>query len=237
MLLSDFCGGEEMNREALKDKCFGDSGNKNVSLQETKFFSVHVSFLSFFRFYLFTFREERERRKREKHQCVVAFHGPPTGDLAHNRGMCPDWESNQWPFGSQADTQSTEPHQPGPYIIFKSITNTREIIPHFSWLYKNTLDPWTMWELRALIPLHSWKSACNFWLPQTLTTVDSLHPQTQLTPSHTWETMVGNAKTLFPILHHWIHKCKTHRYKGLSVNWKKCVYKWTRAVQNCAIQG
>ena len=27
--------------------------------------------------------------------------------------MCPDWESNQWLFGSQARTQSTEPHQPG----------------------------------------------------------------------------------------------------------------------------
>ena len=26
---------------------------------------------------------------------------PPTGDLAHNPGMCPDWESNHRPFGSQ----------------------------------------------------------------------------------------------------------------------------------------
>ena len=38
---------------------------------------------------------------------------PPTGDLAHNPGMGPDWESNQWPFGLQASTQPTEPHQPG----------------------------------------------------------------------------------------------------------------------------
>ena len=28
--------------------------------------------------------------------------------------MCPDWESNQRPFGSQASAQSTEPRQPGP---------------------------------------------------------------------------------------------------------------------------
>ena len=34
----------------------------------------------------------------------------PTGDLSQNPGMCPDWESNQRPFGLQADTQSTEPH-------------------------------------------------------------------------------------------------------------------------------
>ena len=38
---------------------------------------------------------------------------PPTGDLACNQGMCPDWESNLRPFGSQAGTQSTEPHHPG----------------------------------------------------------------------------------------------------------------------------
>ena len=29
-------------------------------------------------------------------------------------GMCPDWELNRYPFSSQASTQSTEPHQPGP---------------------------------------------------------------------------------------------------------------------------
>ena len=25
----------------------------------------------------------------------------PTGDLAPNLGMCPDWDSNWWPFGLQ----------------------------------------------------------------------------------------------------------------------------------------
>ena len=63
------------------------------------------------RFYLFLFRERG--RKRRKYQCVVASHTPPTGHLAHNPGMCPAWESNQCPFGSQASTQFTEPHQPG----------------------------------------------------------------------------------------------------------------------------
>ena len=42
---------------------------------------------------------------------------PPTRDLAHNPGMCPDWKMNWRPFGSQAGTQSTEPHQPGPPIL------------------------------------------------------------------------------------------------------------------------
>ena len=57
-------------------------------------------------------RREKER-ERAKHRCVVASHTPPTGDLAHNPGTCPDWESNQSHFGSQAGSQSTKPHQPG----------------------------------------------------------------------------------------------------------------------------
>ena len=72
-------------------------------------------FLMFKIFYLFIFRERgREgEREGEKHQCVVASHTPPTGDLACNPCMCPDRESNWWPFPSQSNTQSTESHQPG----------------------------------------------------------------------------------------------------------------------------
>ena len=49
---------------------------------------------------------------------MIASHTPPTGDLAHNPGMCPDWESNQRPFGSQAGAQSTKQHQPGQKLAF-----------------------------------------------------------------------------------------------------------------------
>ena len=68
----------------------------------------------FFIFYLFIFRK-RERKgegEGEKHQCVVASHEPPTGNLAQDPGMCPDWESNWQPFGLQADAQQLS-HQPG----------------------------------------------------------------------------------------------------------------------------
>ena len=68
---------------------------------------------------LFNFRERGKEGEREgeKQQCVVTSHTPPTGNLACNPGMCPDWESNQWPFGLQAGTQSTEPHQLGKISI------------------------------------------------------------------------------------------------------------------------
>ena len=39
-------------------------------------------------------------RQGETHQCVTASCAPPIGYLARNPGMCPDWESNQPPFGS-----------------------------------------------------------------------------------------------------------------------------------------
>ena len=43
-------------------------------------------------------REGKGEKEGEKHQCVVASHGPPTGDLACNPGTCPAWETNQRPF-------------------------------------------------------------------------------------------------------------------------------------------
>ena len=62
-------------------------------------FVIHtLAFLFFFKIsFIFIFRERgREgEREGEKHQCVVAPHMPPTGDLTHNPGMCHDWESNQ----------------------------------------------------------------------------------------------------------------------------------------------
>ena len=44
------------------------------------------------------------------------------GYLAQNPGMCPDWESNQQPFGLQARAQSAELHQPGKHLIFEKVT-------------------------------------------------------------------------------------------------------------------
>ena len=66
---------------------------------------IRVQILQAFIFFniLFIFSGERGRereREGDKHQRVVASHVPPTGDLACNLGMCPDWELNWQPFGS-----------------------------------------------------------------------------------------------------------------------------------------
>ena len=66
-------------------------------------------FLKYF-IYLFLERGEGKEKERERNINVwIPLPTPPTGDLAGNPGMCPDWESNQRPFGSQAGAQSTDP--------------------------------------------------------------------------------------------------------------------------------
>ena len=49
---------------------------------------------SFFKDFIYVFLERgREgEREGEKHQRMVASRAPPTGDLALNPGICPDWE-------------------------------------------------------------------------------------------------------------------------------------------------
>ena len=62
---------------------------------------------------------ERERRGGRKRAMYERYMDqlPPSRDLAHNPGMYPNWESNRQPFGSQAGTQSTETHPPGPTVF------------------------------------------------------------------------------------------------------------------------
>ena len=84
------------------------------------------SLKNIFFIYLFLERGREGETEGENHQCVVASSAPPTGDLAGNPDMCPDWESNQQCFGSQVSTQSTESHQPGPYM-FSFLRNCQTI--------------------------------------------------------------------------------------------------------------
>ena len=50
------------------------------------------------------------------------------GDLAHDPGMCPDWESNWQPFVSQAHAQSTELHKLDLIAYFCFYNNYMEAI-------------------------------------------------------------------------------------------------------------
>ena len=64
---------------------------------------------SIVRFFFFLKREGKGRRKRGKETSMSGcLFTPCTGDLVHNPRVCPDWESNPWPFGLQACAHSTE---------------------------------------------------------------------------------------------------------------------------------
>ena len=76
-----------------------------------------ILFISFYR------GEEREKERERNINVWLPLSQPSTGDLTHNPGMYPDWELNWWPFGSQAGTQLTEPHQPGLIITLKTHYN------------------------------------------------------------------------------------------------------------------
>ena len=79
------------------------------------------TWLFFFTDFIYLFSEKGREKERERNVSVwlVASRVPPPGDLAHNPGMCSDWKSNRRPFGSQAGAQSTEPHQPGLYLVLR----------------------------------------------------------------------------------------------------------------------
>ena len=105
-------GGPALNngdRSPLRRSYVMDSPRVVVNLIKTH------CFFNLKNFFKFIFRERGREGERggERQQCVVTCLTPLTGDLAHNPGMCPNWELSQWPFGLQAGTQFSEPHQPG----------------------------------------------------------------------------------------------------------------------------
>ena len=117
-------------------------------------FSFPFLFFSFFfKEILFIFRQRgREGEgKGEKHQCVAASHPPSTRDLACNPGMFPDWELNQWPLGSQAIAQSTEPHQPGPFSF--SLTTRTVNRQRYTFEFYSILNTWLASLLNGLFSI------------------------------------------------------------------------------------
>ena len=66
--------------------------------------SQGVSAVLFCFFKILFICREREKRKKEKERISIfsCLSRAPNWGPGPNPGMCPDWESNPWPFGSQA---------------------------------------------------------------------------------------------------------------------------------------
>ena len=80
--------------------------------QNNTYKTINLYHFYFFKDFIYSFLERREGREKE---IETSMWDRWIGGLAHSLGMCPDWESNRWPLGSQAGTQSTEPHWPRLY--------------------------------------------------------------------------------------------------------------------------
>ena len=92
--------------QRIKWMCWDITGKSDVFLKYIGLF-LKILFI-----YFYTEGKGGRKRGRETSMCGCLSH-TATGGLPHNPAMCPDRESNQWPFGLQSSTQSTEPHQPG----------------------------------------------------------------------------------------------------------------------------
>ena len=76
-------------------------------------------FVLFFKIlFILFFREGKGEWEGEKHQCVVASHALPAGDLACNPGMCPRLWMEQATLWFTGQHSTDEPHQPGQYHSF-----------------------------------------------------------------------------------------------------------------------
>ena len=91
--------------------------------------------------------KEEERNLWEKHRSV-ASRTPPSRDLAHNPGTCPDWEPNSRPFNSQSRAQSTEPHQPVPLLTI-----------FWNSYFRKYFSVWLMWVPELFPPGYSRSSS------------------------------------------------------------------------------
>ena len=87
---------------------------------QTGGFIFYFIFFKILFIYLFLERGEERENERDRNICVwLALTNSAPGDLAHNPGMCPDWESNQWPFLVHRPTSvhSATPARAGGFIF------------------------------------------------------------------------------------------------------------------------
>ena len=122
--------------------------------------------------------ERGEGREKERGRNIgmweicqsVASCMSPSGDLTCTPGMCPDWELNWWPFGSQASTQSIEPHQPeqGFFYLIKTLdsnSGSRESRHRCKHEVKHTEGSYAC---SAIFPSDVFVTTCHFILQSTV---------------------------------------------------------------------
>ena len=130
---------------------------------------LFTSFCFFFFKFIYFFRERGERREkerqrninvREKHQ-LIAFPTCSNRDQICNPSMCPDQESNPWPFSLQDDTHPTESHWSGLFTrLMENVFNSSKL-DYSLWRIQHSGGCWGGHSLESALkkPLEHWLQA------------------------------------------------------------------------------
>ena len=78
--------------------------------------------------------------------------------------MCPDWESNQQSFGSQAHTHTTGPHQPGLITYFKTNRRNWHVYAHTYFIFPPWREKSPQFLSKDKAP-YSWPIVCTCTIP------------------------------------------------------------------------
>ena len=134
-------------------------------------------FLRFYYLFIYLSSEGRGGRKRgretsmyERNSYQLPCECPQPGTwLAHNPGMCPDQESNQWPFSLQDDAPPTEPWHPGLNLVFKKVKTLglgrkgQIVVNQIDWHVEDWCVYWPV--LVSIVSEPRWGPVVKRWAP------------------------------------------------------------------------
>ena len=112
----------------------------NLTVPKVTYSSFIQIFFSFLKDFIYSFVERGEGREKDRERSIsvwLPLACPPTGDLACNPGMCPDWESICQPFGSQPTLNPLSyTNQSEIHFIFLLVPLVLEVHKYFLYLLR-----------------------------------------------------------------------------------------------------
>ena len=116
-------------------------------------------FLKIFIYLFLEIGEEREKERERNSNVWLPLTQPPLGTWPATQACALDWELNPPPFGSQAGTQSTEPHQSRlnpsfcKYFSFDTFKNLFQFSFPLFFSIRKLIIPSAKWGILFIFPI------------------------------------------------------------------------------------